>query len=96
MESLFEAIMVICFGISWPVSIAKSYKSKTAKGKSLVFLIFIAIGYVSAIIWKIIEYNHSGQFRYPSYFYILNLIMISVDIVLYFRNRSLDKKRENV
>lgn len=95
MESLFEAIMVICFGISWPISIAKSYKSRTTKGKSLTFSIFILIGYISAVIWKVIEFNDSGVFRYPSYFYILNLVMVSIDIVLYFRNRKLDRESEN-
>lgn len=91
---LLEALMVLCFGVSWPVSIMKSYKSRTAKGKSLVFLLFIGFGYVVGIIWKILEYRETGVFKYPSYFYILNLTMISIDIGLYFRNRLLDKKAD--
>ncbi len=92
---ILEAVMVICFGISWPMSIMKSYKSRTAKGKSLFFLFMIWIGYVAGIIWKVIEFNKTGIFKYPSYFYILNLVMVSTDIVLYFRNRKLDKEKEN-
>lgn len=92
---LLEAIMVICFGISWPVSIMKSVKSRTAKGKSLFFLLMVWIGYVDGVIWKFIEFSKTGVFKYPSYFYIINLIMISIDICLYFRNRKLDKENEN-
>jgi len=92
---ILEAVMVICFGISWPMSIMKSYKSRTAKGKSLFFLFMIWIGYVAGIIWKVIECVNGNGFKYPSYFYILNLIMVSMDIVLYFRNRKLDKEKEN-
>ncbi len=92
---ILEAVMVICFGISWPMSIMKSYKSRTAKGKSLFFLFMIWIGYVAGVIWKLIELSNTGVFKYPSYFYILNLIMVSIDICLYFRNRKLDKEKDN-
>ena len=91
---ILEAVMVLCFGISWPMSIAKSYKSRTAKGKSLFFLFMIWIGYVAGIVWKLIEFKRTGLFKYPSYFYILNLVMVSTDICLYFRNRRLDKENE--
>ena len=97
METLFEvleAIMVICFGISWPMSIIKSYKSRTTKGKSLFFLFLIWIGYVSGVTWKILVLVKTGEFRYPAYFYIFNLIMVSIDIILYFRNKKLDREAE--
>ena len=87
MSELFEALMVICFGISWPISIAKSFKSRTSKGKSLVFLCFILIGYVFGIISKLV----SGNITYVLFFYVLNLIMVSVDTILYFRNMKIDK-----
>ncbi len=83
--------MVISFGISWPASILKSYRSRTAKGKSLFFLCMIWLGYVAGIIWKVIVFSKTGEFKYPAIFYIINLLMVSTDIVLYFRNRKLDK-----
>ena len=86
MSELFEALMVICFGISWPISIAKSFKSRTSKGKSPVFLSFILIGYGFGIISKLV----SGNITYVLFFYVLNLIMVSVDTILYFRNKKLD------
>lgn len=91
MTELFEAFMVICFGISWPISIIKSYKSKTAKGKSLFFLCMILIGYAFGIISKLISHNVT----YVLIFYILNFIMVSVDIILSLRNRKLDLQVSN-
>ena len=98
MVNLLEALMIICFGLSWPVSIYKSYTSRTAKGKSLFFEVFIWIGYVFGIIRKIIEISsgetHPFLFYLAFAFYILNIIEITIDILLYFRNTGLDKKRE--
>lgn len=93
-EEVLEAVMVISFGISWPTSIMKSLRSRTAKGKSLLFLTMIWIGYVAGIVWKVIVWKNTNEFKWPSWFYILNLLMVSTDIVLYFRNRKLDKLAE--
>ena len=89
LPQLLEAGMVILFGISWPLSIIKSFKSKTAKGKSLIFLFFIFFGYVAGIFSKLV----SGNITYVLFFYVLNLIMVAVDICLFFRNKKLDAKR---
>lgn len=90
MAEIFECIMVICFGVSWPFSVFKSYKSKSTKGKSLIFLIAITIGYVCGIIGKII----SNNIKYPFYFYIFNLVMVLTDLVLFFINKNREKKIE--
>lgn len=88
MAEIFEAVMVICFGLSWPLSVLKSWKSRTAKGKSLMFEVFIWIGYLCGIVGKIV----TGNITYVFLFYILNILMVSTDMILYFRNRVLDKK----
>ena len=92
---ILEATMVLCFGISWPLSIAKSYRARTAKGKSLLFLLFIFAGYVAGIAWKMILLAETGEIKWPTYFYFLNLVMVGTDIVMYFRNKRLDAKSEN-
>lgn len=91
---VFEAIMVLCFGISWPLSIAKSYRARTAKGKSLLFLLFIFTGYVAGIAWKMIYLAETGEIKWPTYLYFLNLAMVGTDIVMYFRNKRLDSQNE--
>ena len=77
--SPFEAIMLLCFGISWPISIAKSLRVKHVQGKSPVFSAVIAIGYMSGIIHKVF-YN----FDWILFLYALNLVMVTTDLVLYF------------
>ena len=95
---LFEALTIFCFGLSWPISIRKSYVSRTAKGKSLFFEVFLLVGYAFGIARKIIQVAVMGSsgfiFFLSFFFYVLNFIEISVDVGLYFRNTKLDKARE--
>ena len=89
MESIFETVMLVCFGFSWPLNVIKAYKAKTAKGTSLPFILLIITGYIAGISAKII----SGQINYVLIAYILNLTIVSLNVIVYFRNVSLDKKR---
>ena len=83
---ILEAIMLICFGMAWAFSIIKSFKSKSTNGKSIVFLIVLIIGYVAGIINKILYSNDIVL-----YLYILNLSMVSIDAILWFRNKKYEK-----
>ena len=80
--SIFEIIMLICFGAAWPFSIYKSYTSRSVAGKSLQFLVVLLFGYAAGVMHKII-YN----FDYVIFLYILNFLMVSIDTLLYLRNR---------
>ena len=92
---LFEALTIFCFGLSWPISIRKSYISRTAKGKSLFFEVFLLIGYAFGIARKIIQVTLMGSTGFIFFlawgFYFLNFIEITIDMILYFRNVKLDK-----
>ena len=95
---LMEAVMILCFGLSWPISIRKSWVSRTAKGKSLFFECFIWIGYVFGIARKFMQLGMgvetSWLFYLAWFFYFLNIAEITIDIILYFRNLKLDKESE--
>ena len=80
--TLYEAIMLICFGASWPVSIWKTFKVKNPVGKSVGFLWLIIIGYVAGIINKVL-----GKTDWVLALYILNTVMVSADLflVIYYR-----------
>lgn len=94
MAELFEIIMIVSFGASWPMNVMKSWKARTAKGKSLMFLLLILFGYVAGITSKLINEAYMAQFAQKWYvliFYILNFVMVGIDTVLYFRNKRLDK-----
>ncbi len=88
MSEMFEVLMVVCFGISWPTSILKSYKSRTTKGKSILFLSFVFVGYICGVISKLTM----GNITYVVIFYILNLCMVFTDILFYIRNKRIDKE----
>ena len=90
MSELFEIFMVVCFFISWPISIRKSWISRTAKGKSVVFELFLLLGYAFGVVSKIV----AGNISYVMIFYIINFCAISIDVALYFRNRKLDRLAE--
>lgn len=85
--SVFEAVMMLCFGSAWPFSIYKSYASRSNKGKSLWFLLIVLGGYVCGIAHKIV-YNCD----FVIIFYIFNFLMVLADAVLYFRNYLIAKK----
>lgn len=89
MGSILETVMLVCFGFSWPLNVIKEYKAKTAKGTSLPFIALIIMGYIAGISAKII----TGQINYVLAAYFLNLAIVSLDVAVYFRNVSLDKKR---
>lgn len=84
---IFEIIMLVCFGLSWPISVYKSIRSKSTKGKSAVFIMAIIIGYISGIIGKIV--NH--QLNYVVALYFINLMVVSIDLTLYFINSKHEK-----
>ena len=96
MAEILEIIMIVSFGVSWPMNVMKSYKARTAKGKSLAFLLLILFGYVAGITSKFVNDAYMASFAQKWYvlvFYIINFVMVSIDLGMYIRNRSLDKKR---
>lgn len=86
--SVWEIIMLICFGAAWPFSIYKSWRSKKTQGKSIIFLFIVVVGYIAGIINKF-------TYRYDAvvYMYMLNAIMVLTDAALWFRNRALEKRQ---
>ncbi|MCQ2440743.1 MAG: hypothetical protein MJ076_02455 [Clostridia bacterium] len=99
MAEILEVVMIVSFGASWPMNVIKSYKAKTAKGKSLAFLLLIFFGYIAGIASKLMNENYMSQIGtkwYVLFFYILNLVMVGTDNFLYFRNRKIDKRRNEV
>lgn len=98
MVDLLEAIMIFCWGLSWPVSIHKSLVSRTAKGKSIVFEIFIWFGYVCGIVRKILQIAQGGSFNWLFYlafvFYCINITEVTIDMILWRHNRRLDQLAE--
>ena len=97
MAEMLEIVMLVCFGASWPLNVMKSWRARTAKGKSLPFLCLIFFGYIAGIASKFVNEAYMANIAskwYVLFFYFLNLIMVGADLVLYARNYRLDKERE--
>ena len=95
MAELLEIIMIVSFGFSWPLNVMKSYKARTTKGKSLSFLLLIFFGYIAGIASKLVNDAYMAAFAekwYVLFFYVLNFIMVGLDLIMYARNYKLDKK----
>ena len=95
MAELLEVTMIVSFGCSWPLNVIKYYKARTTKGKSLGFLLLIFFGYIAGIISKFVNEAYMANFAekwYVLFFYVLNFVMVGADLVLYIRNRKLDKE----
>lgn len=89
MSEILETVMLVCFGCSWPVSLMRNIKAKTAESMSLGFILLIILGYLAGIAAKIYTHNYS----YVLIAYIINLAAVSGNLVVYFINRSYDRKR---
>jgi hypothetical protein len=87
--STFEIVMLCCFGLAWPASIYRSYKARTAQGKSVLFLIVILIGYAAGMLHKL-YYSHD----FVIYLYAANFGMVFADLMLWLRNRKIDRAEE--
>ena len=87
MSVILEIIMVVSFGISWPLNVIKSYQARSTKGKSLWFLMLIFFGYICGIASKLTADSYKW---YVLFFYVLNFIMVGIDLLLYWRNYRLE------
>lgn len=97
MSEILETVMLVSFGFSWPMNVIKSYKARTTKGKSLAFLLLIIFGYIAGITSKFLNDAYMSQISnkwYVLFFYCLNLTMVTADLVLYFRNKRIDKNNK--
>ena len=90
MSELLETVMLVCFGLSWPISVVKNIRTGTAKGMSRPFILLITFGYIAGISAKIMSHN----INYVLIVYFINIAAVSVNIAVYIRNSRLDRMRE--
>lgn len=90
MAELLESTMLICFGLSWPMNLAKNIKARSARNMSLQFILLIITGYIAGISAKI--YTH--RFNYVLIVYLLNLVVVSANVIVYFINSRYDKQTQ--
>lgn len=90
MAEILEAIMLVCFGLSWPMNAWKSFKACTAAGTSWQFLGLITLGYFAGIAAKFV----SGNLNWVLIVYFLNLAALGANWAIYARNLRIDAAYE--
>ena len=90
---ILEATMIVLFGISWPFNLAKSIRSKTTKGKSLLFLVLIDLGYLAGITSKFFSESFVWKTDWWIFvIYSINFTLVTLDLIVYFVNKSHENK----
>ncbi len=87
--SIAEALMLICFGISWPISIGKALRTRVVEGKSPVFMMVLMLGYSFGILHKL----QQPQTDWVTLLYVLNLLLVATDLGLYHRFKPRPRMR---
>jgi hypothetical protein len=82
-KNIFESLMLVCFGLSWPLSIARTLRSKSVAGKSPYFIGIVILGYLFGLTRKVL-----GPLDWVFYLYIFNIVIVSADLILYFKYRG--------
>ena len=92
---ILEATMLILFGISWPINLAKSIRTKSTKGKSLVFLLFIDCGYIAGILSKFFSTTFVWATDWWVFMiYVINFTFVTLDLIVFFINKSREDKEK--
>ena len=88
---LFEFLMLFCFCFSWPFSIVKWYRSRSTKGKSMLFMLLIIAGYAFGIIHKVLN-----NFNWVTWAYVTGMTLVTIDLMLYWRNWLIERKSKSL
>ena len=89
--SIWEVLFLLCFAVSWPISIAKALRTKVVAGKSPLFMSLIIVGYIFGIIHKL-----THNYDIVMWLYVLNGTMVFIDLMLYFYYSRHPKMQKNV
>jgi hypothetical protein len=79
-----EALMLLCFGLAWPINTVGMIRRKRPEGKGLTFTIIIWSGYLAGASAKLLLAFHAGNTLPPVFWlYVLNAITVGVNAAMY-------------
>lgn len=93
LANVLEIFMLVCFGLSWPMAAVKSFRSRSTKSTSLLFILLILSGYIGGVASKFIAGNLEKSW-YVLIAYFINIVSVSTNIGVYFLNRHREKQAE--
>ncbi|MFA6449740.1 MAG: hypothetical protein WCX65_09745 [bacterium] len=86
LPQILEAVMLACFGASWPFSIFHMIKTQRTEGKSAVFVVLVLIGYVTGLAGKLTMAAVTGtKPQMVTILYAFNTVLVAMDLILFVR-----------
>jgi hypothetical protein len=79
---VFEAVMLVCFGLAWPLATLRMLQSRSAQGRGLGFTLIILAGYLAGVLSKLLG-MHAGTSLPPVFWlYVLNSASVGANAAL--------------
>jgi hypothetical protein len=82
---LLEAVMLICFGIAWPLANLRMLRSGRTEGKGMAFTVIILCGYVAGALAKLAGATSAHALPPVFWLYVLNTLSVGVNLLLQWR-----------
>lgn len=82
---LLEAVMLICFGIAWPLANLRMLRSGRAEGKGMAFTAIILCGYIAGALAKLAWATSAHMLPLVFWLYVLNTVSVGGNLLLQWR-----------
>lgn len=82
---LLEAVMLVCFGIAWPLANLRMLRTGRAEGKGMAFTAIILCGYVAGALAKLAWATSAHTLPAVFWLYVLNTLSVAANLVLQWR-----------
>ena len=79
---LLEALMLVCFGIAWPLANLRMLRTRRPEGKGLVFTLVILLGYAAGASAKLLHLAAGRPLEPVFWLYALNASSVSLNLFL--------------
>lgn len=90
MVEVLETFMLLCFGLSWPVSLIRTLRAGGACSSSVAFMCLILSGYFAGITAKVMTAGCGFVF----YVYLFNILMVGANLAITLYNRAKARKHD--
>ncbi|MGZ3196818.1 MAG: hypothetical protein ACXU60_06935 [Croceibacterium sp.] len=79
---IFEGLMLICFGLAWPLATLKMLRCRSAQGRNLGFTLIILGGYLAGVASKLLGLHWDAGPPPVFWLYVLNSLSVGVNAAL--------------
>lgn len=85
LATMLEAVMLLCFGVAWPLANLRMLRSGTVEGKGMGFTAIILCGYIAGALAKLALAASGHALPAVFWLYVLNTVSVGGNLVLQWR-----------